>query len=70
MQENNIITPQKLGTNYNQWQNEHFYSIFSQLMVTLLRTDFARYKSTTRIVFTGVITKLQLPSKVEVRLAK
>ncbi|MCZ2992086.1 hypothetical protein NYY86_28525, partial [Acinetobacter baumannii] len=29
----------------------------------------SRYKSTTRIVFTGVITKLQLPSKAEVRLA-
>lgn len=70
MQENNIITPQKLGTNYNQWQNEHFYSDFQSINGNPSKNRLAsRYKSTTRIVFTGVITKLQLPSKAEVRLA-
>ncbi|WP_242291408.1 HAMP domain-containing sensor histidine kinase [Bacillus cereus group sp. BfR-BA-01356] len=70
VQENNIITPQKLGTNYNQWQNEHFYSDFQSINGNPSKNRLAsRYKSTTRIVFTGVITKLQLPSKAEVRLA-
>lgn len=70
VQENNIITPQKLGTNYNQWQNEHFYSDFQSINGNPSKSRLAsRYKSTTRIVFTGVITKLQLPSKAEVRLA-
>ncbi|OUB30983.1 two-component sensor histidine kinase [Bacillus thuringiensis serovar yunnanensis] len=70
VQENNIITPQKLGTNYNQWQNEHFYSDFQSINGDPSKNRLAsRYKSTTRIVFTGVITKLQLPSKAEVRLA-
>ncbi|HEB2431868.1 TPA: HAMP domain-containing protein [Bacillus cereus] len=70
VQENNIITPQKLGTNYNQWQNEHFYSDFQSINGNHSKNRLAsRYKSTTRIVFTGVITKLQLPSKAEVRLA-
>ncbi|HHL0970504.1 TPA: sensor histidine kinase [Bacillus cereus] len=70
VQENNIITPQKLGTNYNQWQNEHFYSDFQSINGNPSKNKLtSRYKSTTRIVFTGVITKLQLPSKAEVRLA-
>ncbi|ASZ65228.1 sensor histidine kinase [Bacillus cereus] len=70
VQENNIITPQKLGTNYNQWQNEHFYSDFQSINGNPSKNRLAsRYKSTTRIVFTGVITKLQLPSRAEVRLA-
>ncbi|AVP44344.1 HAMP domain-containing sensor histidine kinase [Bacillus cereus] len=70
VQENNIITPQRLGTNYNQWQNEHFYSDFQSINGNPSKNRLAsRYKSTTRIVFTGVITKLQLPSKAEVRLA-
>ncbi|MEC5305606.1 HAMP domain-containing sensor histidine kinase [Bacillus thuringiensis] len=70
VQENNIITPQKLGTNYNQWQNEHFYSDFQSINGNTSKNRLtSRYKSTTRIVFTGVITKLQLPSKAEVRLA-
>ncbi|ANP80611.1 MULTISPECIES: sensor histidine kinase [Bacillus] len=70
VQENNIITPQKLGTNYNQWQNEHFYSDFQSINGNPSKNRLAsRYKSTTRIIFTGVITKLQLPSKAEVRLA-
>ncbi|PEQ60259.1 sensor histidine kinase [Bacillus cereus] len=70
VQENNIITPQKLGTNYNQWQNEHFYSDFQSINGNPSKNRLAsRYKSTTRIVFTGVITKLLLPSKAEVRLA-
>lgn len=70
VQENNIITPQKLGTNYNQWQNEHFYSDFQSINGNPSKNRLAsRYKSTSRIVFTGVITKLQLPSKAEVRLA-
>ncbi|MFJ6275463.1 sensor histidine kinase [Bacillus thuringiensis] len=70
VQENNIITPQKLGTNYNQWQNEHFYSDFQSINGNHSKNRLtSRYKSTTRIVFTGVITKLQLPSKAEVRLA-
>ncbi|PFU00203.1 two-component sensor histidine kinase [Bacillus thuringiensis] len=70
VQENNIITPQKLGTNYNQWQNEHFYSDFQSINGNPSNNRLtSRYKSTTRIVFTGVITKLQLPSKAEVRLA-
>lgn len=70
VQENNIITPQKLGTNYNQWQNEHFYSDFQSINGNPSKNRLeSRYKSTTRIVFTGVITKLQLPSKAEVRLA-
>ncbi|MGE7889655.1 sensor histidine kinase [Bacillus cereus] len=70
VQENNIITPQKLGTNYNQWQNEHFYSDFQSINGNPSKNRLtSRYKSTTRIVFTGVITKIQLPSKAEVRLA-
>ncbi|MGE7882456.1 ATP-binding protein [Bacillus sp. NPDC094077] len=66
----NIITPQKLGTNYNQWQNEYFYSDFQSINGNSSKNrPTSRYKSTTRIVFTGVISKLQLPSKAEVRLA-
>ncbi len=44
--------------------------IFHLLMVTLLKIDLPnRYKTATQIEFTGTISKLQLPSKAEVRLA-
>lgn len=66
----NIITPHELGTNYNQWRNEHVYSDFQLINGNHSKNSLtSRYKPPTRISFTGVISKLQLPSKAEVRLA-
>ncbi|KAB2443454.1 sensor histidine kinase [Bacillus luti] len=66
----NIITPLELTTNYNRWRNEHVNSDFQSINGNPSKNKLtSRYKTTTQIVFTGVISKLQLPSKAEVRLA-
>ncbi|PFN26517.1 sensor histidine kinase [Bacillus cereus] len=66
----NIITPLELTTNYNRWRNEHVNSDFQSINGNPSKNKLTnRYKTTTQIGFTGVISKLQLPSKAEVRLA-
>ncbi|HDR7792531.1 TPA: HAMP domain-containing protein [Bacillus luti] len=66
----NIITPVTLETNYNRWRNEHFNSDFQSINGNPSKNKLtSRYKPTTQIRFNGIISKLQLPSKAEVRLA-
>ncbi len=68
--QNNTITPIKLTTNYNRWQNEYTNSDFSSINGNPSKNRLTnRYKTVTQIEFTGTISKLQLPSKAEVRLA-
>lgn len=68
--QNNTITPIKLTTNYNRWQNEYTNSDFSSISGNPSKNRLTnRYKTVTQIEFTGTISKLQLPSKAEVRLA-
>ncbi|MEH7191283.1 two-component sensor histidine kinase [Bacillus toyonensis] len=66
----NIITPIELSTHYNRWRNEHLSSDFQSINSNPPKNGLTnRYKTTTNIRLTGVISKLQLPSKAEVRLA-
>lgn len=68
--QNKTITPIKLTTNYNRWQNEYTNSDFSSINGNPSKNRLTnRYKTVTQIEFTGTISKLQLPSKAEVRLA-
>ncbi len=68
--QNKTITPIKLTTNYNHWQNEYTNSDFSSINGNPSKNRLTnRYKTVTQIEFTGTISKLQLPSKAEVRLA-
>lgn len=68
--QNKAITPIKLTTHYNRWQNEYTNSDFSSINGNPSKNKLTnRYKTVTQIEFTGTISKLQLPSKAEVRLA-
>ena len=61
----NIITPLELTTNYNRWRNEHVNSDFQSINGNPSKNKLtSRYKTTTQIAFTGVISKLQLPQKL------
>ncbi|WP_002149424.1 sensor histidine kinase [Bacillus cereus] len=72
LQPNNIITPQELITNNTRWENEQFNSDFQSISGNPSKNKLKnRYDNTGSLIhFTGVISKLQLPSKAEVRLAK
>jgi signal transduction histidine kinase len=72
LQSNNVITPQELITNNTRWENEQFNSDFQSISGNPSKNKLKnRYDNTgSPIHFTGVISKLQLPSKAEVRLAK
>ncbi|MBJ8051573.1 HAMP domain-containing protein [Bacillus cereus] len=72
LQPNNIITPQELIANNTRWENEQFNSDFQSISGNPSKNKLKnRYNNTgSPIYFTGVISKLQLPSKTEVRLAK
>lgn len=64
------ITPLELTTNYNRWQNERVTSDFQSINGNSSKNRLTnRSKTVTQIEFTGIISKLQLPSKAEVRLA-
>ncbi|MGH0429977.1 ATP-binding protein [Bacillus hominis] len=66
----NTITPLELTTNYNRWQNERITSDFQSINGNPSKNRLTnRYKTATQIEFTGIVSKLQLPSKAEVRLA-
>ncbi|OJE49334.1 two-component sensor histidine kinase [Bacillus proteolyticus] len=72
LQPNNMITPLELITNNTRWENEQFNSDFQSISGNPSKNKLKnRYNDTgSPIDFTGVISKLQLPSKTEVRLAK
>ncbi|XLP23565.1 sensor histidine kinase [Bacillus toyonensis] len=68
----NIITPMALKTNYNQWSNGNINSDMQLIGENPSKNRLTnRYKQQgiTTVDFEGVISKLQLPSKAEVRLA-
>ncbi|MBF7147989.1 sensor histidine kinase [Bacillus toyonensis] len=68
----NIITPMALKTNYNQWSNGNITSDMQLIGENPSKNRLTnRYKQQgfTTVDFEGVISKLQLPSKAEVRLA-
>ncbi|WP_259417130.1 sensor histidine kinase [Bacillus toyonensis] len=68
----NIITPMELKTNYNQWSNGNITSDMQLIGENPSKNKLTnRYKQQgfTTVDFEGVISKLQLPSKAEVRLA-
>lgn len=68
----NIITPMALKTNYNQWSNGNITSDMQLIGENPSKNRLTnRYKQPgfTTVDFEGVISKLQLPSKAEVRLA-
>ncbi|PEP92303.1 sensor histidine kinase [Bacillus toyonensis] len=68
----NIITPMALKTNYNQWSNGNITSDMQLIGENPSKNKLTnRYKQQgfTTVDFEGVISKLQLPSKAEVRLA-
>ncbi|MGS0529832.1 ATP-binding protein [Bacillus mycoides] len=66
----NTITPLELTTNYNRWQNERINSDFQSINGNPSKNRLTnRYKTAIQIDFTGIVSKLQLPSKAEVRLA-
>ncbi|MED1412054.1 MULTISPECIES: sensor histidine kinase [Bacillus] len=66
----NIITPIELTINYNRWRNENVNSDFQSISGNPSKNRLTnRYKTMSQISFTGVISKLHLPSKAEVRLA-
>ncbi|MBK5425587.1 HAMP domain-containing sensor histidine kinase [Bacillus sp. TH30] len=68
--QDNIITPLELTTNYNRWRNENGNSDFQSISGNPSKNRLTnRYKTTSQISFTGVISKLHIPSKSEVRLA-
>ncbi|MDM5426915.1 ATP-binding protein [Bacillus mycoides] len=68
--QDNIITPLELTTNYNRWRNENVNSDFQSINGNPSKNRLTnRYKTATQIDFTGIVSKLQLPSKAEVRLA-
>ncbi|EOP56953.1 hypothetical protein IKQ_00987 [Bacillus cereus VDM053] len=69
---NDIITPQELITNNTRWINEQFNSDFQSISGNPSKNKLKnRYDNTgSPIEFTGIISKLQLPSKTEIRLAK
>ncbi|MGE7860669.1 ATP-binding protein [Bacillus mobilis] len=64
------ITPIELTTNYNRWQNEYINSDFQSINGNPAKNRLtSRSKTVTQIEFTGIVSKLQLPSKADVRLA-
>ncbi|MCQ6526548.1 sensor histidine kinase [Bacillus mycoides] len=68
--QDNIITPLELTTNYNRWRNENGNSDFQSISGNPSKNRLTnRYKATSQISFIGVISKLHIPSKSEVRLA-
>ncbi len=68
--QDSTITPLELTTNYNRWQNENVNSDFQSINGTPAKNRLtSRSKTVTQIEFTGIVSKLQLPSKADVRLA-
>ncbi|MCW9130425.1 cell wall metabolism sensor histidine kinase WalK [Bacillus paramycoides] len=66
----NTITPLQLVVNYNKWQNSNFNADFQSISGNPSQNKLTnRPKPTYNVQFTGVISKLHLPSKAEVRLA-
>ncbi|MGE7938556.1 sensor histidine kinase [Bacillus paramycoides] len=66
----NTITPLQLVVNYNKWQNSNFNADFQSISGNPSQNKLTnRSKPTYNVQFTGVISKLHLPSKAEVRLA-
>ncbi|MBE5105473.1 HAMP domain-containing protein [Bacillus thuringiensis] len=66
----NIITPLELTTKYNRWRNENISSDIQSIIENRPKNKLtSRYKSAVQVNFQGIISKLQLPSKAEVRLA-
>ncbi|EJR55611.1 hypothetical protein IIM_00703 [Bacillus cereus VD107] len=66
----NTITPLQLVVNYNKWQNSNFNADFQSISGNPSQNKLTnRSKPTYDVQFTGVISKLHLPSKAEVRLA-
>ncbi|TCJ83620.1 UNVERIFIED_ORG: hypothetical protein EDC93_102308 [Bacillus cereus] len=68
--QDSTITPIELTTNYNRWQNEYINSDFQSINGNHAKNRLtSRSKTVTQIEFTGIVSKLQLPSKADVRLA-
>ncbi|MDP7991050.1 HAMP domain-containing sensor histidine kinase [Bacillus sp. MHSD_36] len=68
--QDSTITPLELTTNYNRWQNENINSDFQSINGNPAKNRLtSRSKTVTQIEFTGIVSKLQLPSKADVRLA-
>ncbi|GAB6563296.1 ATP-binding protein [Bacillus mobilis] len=68
--QDSAITPIELTTNYNRWQNEYINSDFQSINGNPAKNRLtSRSKTVTQIEFTGIVSKLQLPSKADVRLA-
>lgn len=68
--QDSTITPIELTTNYNRWQNENINSDFQSINGNPAKNRLtSRSKTVTQIEFTGIVSKLQLPSKADVRLA-
>ena len=68
--QDSTITPLELTTNYNRWQNENVNSDFQSINGNPAKNRLtSRSKTVTQIEFTGIVSKLQLPSKADVRLA-
>ncbi len=68
--QDSTITPIELTTNYNRWQNEYINSDFQSINGNPAKNRLtSRSKTVTQIEFTGIVSKLQLPSKADVRLA-
>ncbi|PFD43905.1 two-component sensor histidine kinase [Bacillus cereus] len=66
----NTITPLQLVVNYNKWQNSNFNADFQSISGNPSQNKLTnRPKPAYNVQFTGVISKLHLPSKAEVRLA-
>ncbi|MDJ1476678.1 HAMP domain-containing sensor histidine kinase [Bacillus sp. LS15-K4] len=70
VQQDSTITPLELTTHYNRWQNENVNSDFQSINGNPAKNRLtSRSKTVTQIEFTGIVSKLQLPSKADVRLA-
>ncbi|MCW1241056.1 MULTISPECIES: sensor histidine kinase [Bacillus] len=68
--QDSTITPLELTTNYNRWQNENVNSDFQSINGNPAKNRLtSRSKTVSQIEFTGIVSKLQLPSKADVRLA-
>lgn len=66
----NTIFPQIITTNYNQWKNDNFASDFNSIGSNPSKNRLTnRTRNIYPVTFTGVVSKLELPSKNEFRLA-
>ncbi|MEH7457351.1 two-component sensor histidine kinase [Bacillus pseudomycoides] len=68
----NIIIPARIGTSYNSWQNDNLISDFKLFNIDLPKSQNNKYSKTPTLhfdTFEGVISKIHLPSKNEIRLA-